>query len=86
MHSFPWLYGDDFNEVLSHNEKTGNNAFREPFSECGLQDIGIEGRNSFTWTNRGNLHLVLERLDHQRRKRQSRRRPKPKLKLFYGSS
>ncbi|KAL0359375.1 UNVERIFIED_CONTAM: hypothetical protein Sangu_0786900 [Sesamum angustifolium] len=55
----PWLAMEDFNEILSQNEKREGkhfaSAFRntlyDEFENCNLIDLGFT-RNNFTWNNR----------------------------------
>lgn len=67
----PWLYGGDFNLLLTLNEKKGGNAFnaravdifRKAIEACNLVDIAYTGYD-FTWCNgRGGEDNIQERLD-----------------------
>lgn len=67
----PLIFGGDFNEILSYEEKEGGadilrqemKQFRAAIDECGLRDLGFEGQ-WYTW-ERGNSPntRVHERLD-----------------------
>ena len=54
--SLPWLCGGDFNELVKSHEKRGGRPhpygqmqkFREVLDECGLLDLGFNGKK-FTW-------------------------------------
>ena len=68
----PWLIGEDFNEILSHKEKSGGlprpqrqmDELREAIDYCGLQDLGFSG-HPYTWSNnRREDQNVQCRLDH----------------------
>ncbi|KAL5550128.1 hypothetical protein UlMin_000304 [Ulmus minor] len=67
MNAGPWIYYEDFNEILDNSEKLGgmeklqNNLdiFRPFLDICQLQDLGFEGDGCFTWSN----GHVFERLD-----------------------
>lgn len=53
-----WFVGGDFNEILHNGEKKGGQirssaqmaAFNTAILDCGLMDMGFEGRK-FTWSN-----------------------------------
>lgn len=53
-----WFVGGDFNEILHNGEKEGGrirsanhmSAFNSALIDCGLTDMGFEGRQ-FTWSN-----------------------------------
>lgn len=71
LSSKPWLCFDDFNEILTLNEKTNENyrnvwmisKFREVIRACNLVDMGCKGY-LFTQNNgRFGPHYVEERLD-----------------------
>ena len=67
----PWLYAEDFNEIVSGLEKLGGSSrsqvqmqlFREAIDECGFLDLGLSG-SQFTWQKHfSNGHSIWERLD-----------------------
>lgn len=67
----PWLYAEDFNEIVSGLEKLGGSSrsqvqmqlFREAIDECGFLDLGLSG-SQFTWHKHfSNGHSIWERLD-----------------------
>ncbi|KAK4386390.1 hypothetical protein Sango_2509600 [Sesamum angolense] len=67
----PWICAGDFNEISYQQEKQGGlpwahrqmRDFRECLDDCGLQDIGFEGK-IFRWWNRREVpHTVCARLD-----------------------
>ena len=67
----PWLYAEDFNEIVSGLEKLGGSSrsqvqmqlFREAIDECGFLDLGLLG-SQFTWQKHfSNGHSIWERLD-----------------------
>ena len=67
----PWLYAEDFNEIVSGLEKLGGSSrsqvqmqlFREAINECGFLDLGLSGYQ-FTWQKHfSNGHSIWERLD-----------------------
>ena len=67
----PWLYVEDFNEIVSGLEKLGGSSrsqvqmqlFREAIDECGFLDLGLSG-SQFTWQKHfSNGHSIWERLD-----------------------
>lgn len=69
--NLPWCVIDDFNELLSSNEKKGITDrpnwmitdFRQAIQDVGLFDIPLEGY-SFTWfKSLGTSRVVEERLD-----------------------
>ncbi|XP_012859003.1 PREDICTED: uncharacterized protein LOC105978134 [Erythranthe guttata] len=69
--TLPWIVGGDFNETLHISEKSGGRDrpphfmedFRGAIDECGLSDIGWEGK-IFTWTNnRKHPYTIRSRLD-----------------------
>jgi exonuclease III len=70
-HSLPWLCADDFNELLSGEEKWGRlprpesqmNMFRQLVDDCGFIDLGFHGAPFTWWNNRDGRARVLERLD-----------------------
>ncbi|KAK3218381.1 hypothetical protein Dsin_012351 [Dipteronia sinensis] len=66
MASYPWLVGEEFNEILFMSEKMGGvsrqevlmDNFRDVLEDCGLRDLGYFGPR-FTWSNkRGSDQLV----------------------------
>lgn len=67
----PWLLGEDFNEILSNEEKIGGrlrleqhmSSFREVLDHCQLKDLKFIG-NLFTWNNgQEREHHICEHLD-----------------------
>ncbi|XP_021759621.1 uncharacterized protein LOC110724507 [Chenopodium quinoa] len=67
----PILFGGDFNEILSYDEKEGGEdnersvmtPFRDTLQDCDLRDLGYEGQ-WFTWERGLSMRtLVRERLD-----------------------
>ncbi|MCH79947.1 hypothetical protein A2U01_0000709 [Trifolium medium] len=69
--SLPWCIVGDFNDLLSHNDKRGSvphpqwlfNGFRQAVTDCGLNDLPLQG-HPFTWSKslRSN-RVVEEKLD-----------------------
>ena len=62
---------EDFNELLSSQDKLGGNPFnlrrvhlfKECLDSCGMVDLGFHGP-SFTWINKREVgHYIQERLD-----------------------
>lgn len=74
LHSFPWLCGGDFNEILFGHEKQRGSAkshyllrnFRETLDHCGLADLGFWGPQ-FTWCRGKDSNFIQERLDRMLR-------------------
>ena len=70
MSSFPWMIVGDFNQILSVSEKFGGSQHSQPLMEgfcdalddCELEELGYTGP-CFTWSNRRDNGLILERLD-----------------------
>ena len=71
LHNMPWVVAGDFNEPLIGEDKFGGRAvsvnrsllFKECLDKCSMIDIGFSGPR-FTWTNRRDLHgLIQERID-----------------------
>ncbi|XP_073131315.1 uncharacterized protein [Henckelia pumila] len=69
--SLPWACIGDFNDLLSNEEKRGRLAhptwcirgFQEVVTECGLNDLHMEGY-PFTWVkSKGTADMIEERLD-----------------------
>ena len=58
QHLVSWVYVNDFNEILTFEEKQGGlpkslnlmQDFRASLLHCGLVDLGFQG-NIFTWNN-----------------------------------
>ena len=69
-HNTPWVVAGDFNDILSRHEKFSStpantrriNAFHNYLDACNLLDLGFNGPR-FTWTNKRDQGLVMERLD-----------------------
>jgi exonuclease III len=69
-HNAPWVVAGDFNDVLSRHEKFSStpanprriSAFHNCLDACNLLDLGFNGPR-FTWTNKRDRGLVMERLD-----------------------
>ena len=69
-HNAPWVVTRDFNDILSRHEKFSFtpantrriNAFHNCLDACNLLDLGFNGPR-FTWTNKRDRGLVMERLD-----------------------
>lgn len=68
----PWMIGDDFNDIVSSNEKLRGKPMKSSRSSkiwkyinnCILIDLGFKGFK-FTWSNhRKNNGVITERLDH----------------------
>ena len=68
----PWCCIEDYNDLLSQNEKVGKrghpgwllSGFREATMASGLIDLGMHGY-FFTWEkSRGTSDWIQERLDH----------------------
>lgn len=66
----PWFLGGDFNEILHNGEKGGMNrcltqmaAFNSALNDCGLGDLGYEGRPFTLSNNQGEPGTVRCRLD-----------------------
>ncbi|GAU45339.1 hypothetical protein TSUD_84560 [Trifolium subterraneum] len=71
MSPLPWCIIGDFNDLLSQEDKLGNNphpnwlfsGFRSAVNDCDLTDIQLEG-HKFTWIkSRETAHVIEERLD-----------------------
>ncbi|TXG73106.1 hypothetical protein EZV62_001685 [Acer yangbiense] len=61
--NLPWVYGGDFNELLSLNDKVGGSDKNVLVDECNLYDLGFSGPK-LTWNNkRDGKHNIQERLD-----------------------
>ncbi|OMP01909.1 reverse transcriptase [Corchorus capsularis] len=68
--NLPWLCADDFNEILSNDEKLGGrmrsqrqmNDFREVIDECCFNECPTKGP-TFTWSRRFAGEVVFEKLD-----------------------
>ncbi|XP_022854365.1 uncharacterized protein LOC111375728 [Olea europaea var. sylvestris] len=67
----PWLVFDDFNEILSNEEKWGGcdrprqqlESFQQMFFDCELRDLGFKGPH-YTWNNgRYDSAQIFERLE-----------------------
>ena len=67
----PWVCIEDFNEILTQEEKTGAvlrkerqmDQFQDALDVCNLRDLGYSGAR-YTWNNsRHDENFVLERLD-----------------------
>jgi hypothetical protein len=69
-HNVPWVVAGDFNDILSSHEKLSStpansrrmNVFHNCLDACNLLDLGFNGPR-FTWTNKRDRGLVMERLD-----------------------
>ncbi|XP_058758626.1 uncharacterized protein LOC131631872 [Vicia villosa] len=71
MSDSPWCIIDDFNDLLSQEDKRGIHShpnwlctgFRQVVNDCDLIDIALEGYQ-YTWVkSRGAAHMIEERLD-----------------------
>ena len=71
LHNMPWVVVGDFNEPLIGKDKFGGRTvsvnrsllFKECLDKCSMIDIGFSSPR-FTWTNRRDLHgLIQERID-----------------------
>jgi hypothetical protein len=71
MSALPWCIIGDFNDLLSQEDKQGQNphpnwlceGFRSAVGDCDLTDIRLDGY-PFTWIkSRGSSHVIEERLD-----------------------
>jgi hypothetical protein len=71
MSALPWCIIGDFNDLLSQEDKQGQNlhpnwlceGFRSAVGDCDLTDIHLDGY-PFTWIkSRGSSHVLEERLD-----------------------
>lgn len=70
-YSGPWVAIGDFNEIISHSEKSGGRApipsrlagYRDIINYCDFLDLGFTGPQ-FTWTNkRDGRCLIKQRID-----------------------
>uniref|UniRef100_A0A2N9F7H7 Reverse transcriptase domain-containing protein n=1 Tax=Fagus sylvatica TaxID=28930 RepID=A0A2N9F7H7_FAGSY len=69
-HNAHWVVAGDFNDILSSHEKFSSSpanpkrisAFHNCLNTCNLLDLGFNGPR-FTWTNKRDRGLVMERLD-----------------------